>query len=86
MLIEGAYAPGRSGHAGTHLGFAQRGPEFILTSCFHAHAGAWGCHTITRCIQACPKNVRPTDGIEGVRRKLIWHKFKKVFAGTRHED
>ncbi|MFH1923859.1 MAG: succinate dehydrogenase iron-sulfur subunit [Planctomycetota bacterium] len=52
----------------------------------NAHEGAWGCHTITRCIQACPKNVRPTDGIEGVRRKLLWHKLKKVFAGTRHED
>jgi succinate dehydrogenase / fumarate reductase iron-sulfur subunit len=43
----------------------------------NAHRGVWGCHTITRCIQACPKNVRPTDGIEGVRRKLLVHKFKK---------
>jgi len=38
--------------------------------------GAWGCHTITRCIQACPKQVRPTDGVEGVRRKLVVHRFK----------
>ncbi|MFH1264101.1 MAG: 4Fe-4S dicluster domain-containing protein, partial [Planctomycetota bacterium] len=52
----------------------------------NAHEGMWGCHTITRCIQACPKNVRPTDGIEGVRRKLLRHKLKKVFVGTRHED
>jgi succinate dehydrogenase / fumarate reductase iron-sulfur subunit len=43
-----------------------------------AHEGAWGCHTITRCIQACPKAVRPTDGIEGVRRKLVVQKFKKL--------
>ncbi len=41
-----------------------------------AHQGVWGCHTITRCIQACPKNVRPTDGIEGLRRKLIVQKVK----------
>ena len=32
---------GKIGHAGANLGFAQRprGPEFILTSCSHAHAG-----------------------------------------------
>ena len=42
--------------------------------------GMWGCHTITRCIQACPKNVRPTDGIEGVRRKLVVHKFKRALG------
>ncbi len=42
------------------------------------HEGAWGCHTITRCIEACPKEVRPTDGIEGVRRKLIVHRMKKL--------
>jgi succinate dehydrogenase/fumarate reductase iron-sulfur protein len=47
----------------------------------NAHDGAWGCHTITRCIQACPKQVRPTDGIEGVRRKLVVHKFKKLIPG-----
>jgi len=41
------------------------------------HEGVWGCHTITRCIQACPKNVRPTDGIEGLRRKMVTQKLKK---------
>ncbi len=46
----------------------------------NSHQGAWGCHTITRCIEACPKNVRPTDGIEAVRRKLIVHKFKKLLG------
>ena len=45
-----------------------------------AHEGAWGCHTITRCIEACPKNVRPTDGIESVRRKLVVHRFKKLIG------
>ena len=43
-----------------------------------AHEGVWGCHTITRCIDACPKQVRPTDGIEGVRRKLVAAKPKQV--------
>lgn len=50
-------------------------------------AGMWGCHTITRCIDACPKHVRPTDGIEGVRRKLLVHKFKKwVPFGTEKDE
>ena len=48
-----------------------------------AHQGAWGCHTITRCIQACPKQVRPTDGIEGVRRRLLVHKFKKLTGAAK---
>lgn len=46
----------------------------------NTHEGMWGCHTITRCIQACPKNVRPTDGIEGVRRKLLAEKLKRVLG------
>jgi succinate dehydrogenase / fumarate reductase iron-sulfur subunit len=40
--------------------------------------GAWACHTITRCISVCPKNVRPTDGIAGVRRKLLVEKLRKL--------
>ena len=46
----------------------------------NASDGVWGCHTITRCIQACPKNVRPTDGIESLRRKLLADKMKQAFA------
>lgn len=45
-----------------------------------AEEGTWGCRTITRCIQACPKNVRPTDGIRAVRRRLLVHKLKHVFS------
>ena len=32
--------------------------------------GAWGCHTIMKCGEVCPKEVRPADGIRGVRRRL----------------
>jgi len=42
-------------------------------------AGLWGCHTITRCIDACPKNVRPTDAIESLRRRLTIQKLKSLF-------
>jgi succinate dehydrogenase / fumarate reductase iron-sulfur subunit len=48
--------------------------------------GAWGCHTITRCIAVCPKNVRPTDGITGLRRRLLAHRFKGLFGRKHRED
>lgn len=44
--------------------------------------GVWGCHTIARCIDACPKNVRPTDGIRGVRRRLLSQTLKKFLGET----
>lgn len=33
--------------------------------------GVWGCDTVFRCIDACPKEVRPTDGISALRRGLV---------------
>jgi len=33
--------------------------------------GVWGCDTVFRCVEACPKEVRPTDGITGLRRRLV---------------
>ncbi len=44
-----------------------------------SQAGMWGCHTIMKCGEVCPKEVRPTDGIRGVRRKLLSHKLKQFF-------
>jgi succinate dehydrogenase/fumarate reductase iron-sulfur protein len=38
--------------------------------------GAWGCRTVMRCCDVCPKEVRPSDGIRAVRRGLLAHKFK----------
>ena len=37
----------------------------------NSEAGVWGCRTATRCIQVCPKQVRPFDAIAGIRRKLL---------------
>jgi len=55
-----------------------RGGETLVQE--DVHDGVWGCHTITRCIQACPKHVRPTDGIEALRRRLVVHKVKRTFG------
>lgn len=37
--------------------------------------GVWGCDTILRCIEACPKDVRPTDSIVGLRKQLVKYKL-----------
>jgi succinate dehydrogenase / fumarate reductase iron-sulfur subunit len=44
--------------------------------------GAWGCDTVFRCNAVCPKDVLPAHGIEGVRRKLVVRKTKRVFRRT----
>jgi succinate dehydrogenase / fumarate reductase iron-sulfur subunit len=43
--------------------------------------GAWGCRTVSRCNDVCPKDVRPRDGIAGLRRRLLADKLKA--GGTR---
>jgi succinate dehydrogenase / fumarate reductase iron-sulfur subunit len=44
--------------------------------------GVWGCDTILRCIDACPKDVRPTDSIVGLRKSLVKYKTKRLFGKT----
>lgn len=48
--------------------------------------GVWGCDTILRCIDACPKDVRPTDSIVGLRKALLKYKAKKMFGMAKDED
>jgi len=39
--------------------------------------GVWGCDTVFRCIDACPKDVRPTDGIAALRRRLVAYRIRR---------
>ena len=55
----------------------QRGEKFLEK--VDSPQGLWACHTIFRCIDACPKDIRPTDTIEALRRRLIKYRFKKFF-------
>lgn len=55
----------------------QRGPQFLER--LNSAQGLWACHTIFRCVDACPKDIRPTDTIEALRRRLVVYKFKKMF-------
>jgi len=45
--------------------------------------GVWGCDTVFKCNEVCPKNVRPADGIEALRRKLVVEKIKRIFQFKR---
>ncbi len=49
----------------------------------NTESGAWGCDTVFRCNDACPKEVRPADGIEGLRRSLVARKIKRFFGVKR---
>ena len=40
-------------------------PDRFLES-VNNERGVWGCDTLLRCIDACPKEVRPTDAIVGL--------------------
>lgn len=42
--------------------------------------GVWGCDTVLRCIEACPKDVRPTDSIVGLRKTLIKKKARQLLG------
>lgn len=42
--------------------------------------GVWGCDMVLRCIDACPKDVRPTDSIVGLRKALIKKKVQTIFG------
>jgi len=39
----------------------------------------WGCRTVGRCRDVCPKDVRPTDGIRGIRRRRLVQRLKGLF-------
>lgn len=41
--------------------------------------GVWGCDTVFRCNEVCPRLVRPADGIEALRRKLVVEKIRRLF-------
>ncbi len=42
-------------------------------------SGLWGCDTVFRCNEVCPREVRPADGILALRRRYVWEKIKQIF-------
>ena len=51
----------------------------------NSEKGVWGCDTLFKCIDACPKEVRPTDAIVGLRKSLVTYKFKKLLGVIKDE-
>ncbi|MDH7513599.1 MAG: succinate dehydrogenase iron-sulfur subunit [Clostridiales bacterium] len=45
--------------------------------------GVWGCDTVFRCNEVCPRTVRPADGIESLRRRVVLGKIKQLFKRER---
>lgn len=56
----------------------ERPDDFLET--FNNEKGLWGCDTILRCIDACPKDLRPTDSIISLRKTLVKQKVRKLFG------
>jgi succinate dehydrogenase / fumarate reductase iron-sulfur subunit len=56
---------------------------FSHLSGVNTEGGVWGCDTVFRCNEVCPKDVRPADGIEALRRKLVVEKVKRFFRFRR---
>ncbi|MBN2198987.1 MAG: succinate dehydrogenase iron-sulfur subunit [Candidatus Aminicenantes bacterium] len=48
-----------------------------------AEGGLWGCDKVFRCNEACPRQVRPADGIASLRMTLTWNKIKRMFRRDR---
>jgi succinate dehydrogenase / fumarate reductase iron-sulfur subunit len=47
--------------------------------------GVWACDTLFRCIDACPKDVRPTDAIVSLRKAMVKHRFQELLGKTKNE-
>lgn len=56
----------------------ERGVEAL--EAINNEQGVWGCDTVFRCIDACPKDVRPTDAIVGLRKKLVKNTVKTLLT------
>lgn len=57
--------------------------SFSNWSRINSEGGVWGCDTVFKCNEVCPKEVRPADGIEALRRKLVVEKIKRIFRFKR---
>ncbi len=57
--------------------------SFSIWSRVNTEGGLWGCDTVFKCNEVCPKDVRPADGIEALRRKLVLEKAKHLFKRGR---
>jgi len=52
--------------------------------------GVWACDLVFRCRDACPKSVRPSDGVAALRRRLVksrvWDPLRDMARRRRKND
>lgn len=60
-------------------------PASILEGMNH-EKGLWACDTLFKCVDACPKEVRPADAIVGLRKRLVRHKVRTILGLAKNED
>jgi succinate dehydrogenase / fumarate reductase iron-sulfur subunit len=48
--------------------------------------GVWGCNTVFRCVNVCPKEVPPTHAIVKMRRKILRHRVSSVLSRLLHPE
>lgn len=41
--------------------------------------GLWGCDTVFRCNEVCPRQVNPAHSLLALRRRYLWEKIKQIF-------
>ncbi len=46
--------------------------------------GVWGCNTVFRCVNVCPKEVPPTHAIVEMRRRIFRRRVSSVLSGIFH--
>ncbi|MBS4021338.1 MAG: succinate dehydrogenase iron-sulfur subunit [Dethiobacter sp.] len=54
---------------------SREGGRFERLERVNSMDGLWGCDTVFKCVDFCPKDVRPTHGIVNSRKKLITGKL-----------
>ncbi len=52
---------------------------FASWAAVNVQDGVWSCDTVFKCNEVCPKEVRPADGIEALRRRLLVERLKRFF-------
>jgi succinate dehydrogenase / fumarate reductase iron-sulfur subunit len=58
----------------------KRSEEILKTA--DRQVGVWGCNTVFRCVEACPKEVPPTYAILKMRDRILRSRLSSLFSKT----
>jgi len=46
-------------------------------------SGLWGCDTVFRCNEVCPRQVNPAHALLALRRRYVWEKIKQILRKSK---